>query len=104
MLPCPHEPHRCFSRTDRRTVGGFAALVALPLHSRWSAAASVLDLGVGGRQLVGGGQRGGRSPLYQRSSLGTAVPGLRSPRVDRWYPLGTPTGLRRCCYHRDSAG
>ena len=104
MLRCPHEPHRCFSRIDGRTVGRFAALVALPLHPRGSAETSLLDLGTGSRQFVGGGQRGGRSPLYQRSSLGTTVPGLGTPRVGGWHPLGTPARLRRRSHRRDSKG
>ncbi len=73
MLPCSDEPHRRFSRIDGRAAGGFAALVAFPLHTGWGAPTSDLDLGVGGRQFVGGGRRGGRSPLHQCSSLATEI-------------------------------
>src|SRR5215831_9701859 len=104
MLRCPHEPHRCFSRIGGRTVGGFAALAAFSLHTHWNAPTGVLDLGVGGRQFVGGGQRGGRSPLYQRSSLGKTVLGVGSPRVGGGRPLGTPARLRRRSHHRDAEG
>src|SRR5438876_5794416 len=104
MLPCSYEPHRRFSRIDGRAAGGFAALVAFPLHTGWGAPTSDLDLGVGGRQFVGGGRRGGRSPLHQCSSLGAPVPGIGSERVDGSHPLGTPARLRCRSHHRDSEG
>ena len=104
MLPCSDEPHRRFSRIDGRAAGGFAALVAFPLHTGRGAPTSDLDLGVGGRQFVGGGRRGGRSPLHQCSSLGAPVPGIGSERVDGSHPLGTPARLRCRSHHRDSEG
>src|SRR5437762_10924361 len=100
MLPCSYEPHRRFSRIDGRAAGGFAALVAFPLHTGWGAPTSDLDLGVGGRQFVGGGRRGGRSPLHQCASLGAPVPGIGSERVDGSHPLGTPARLR-CRSHTE---
>src|SRR5579863_8276800 len=104
MLRCSHEPHHCFSRIDGRTAVRFAAPVALPLRTFGSATKSVLDLGIGGWHFVGGGQRGGRSPLHQCLSLGATVPGLGSQGVDGWHPLGTPVRLRYRSHYRDSEG
>src|SRR5438046_3381793 len=104
MLPCSDEPHRRFSRIDGRAAGGFAALVAFPLHTGWGAPTSYLHMGVGGREFVGGGRRGGRSPLHQCASLGAPVPGIGSERVDGSHPLGTPARLRCRSHHRDSEG
>ncbi len=101
MLPCSHESHYRFPRIVGRTVGRAAASVTFPFHSHRSVSPCSTDLAIGRRSLSDGGQRRGRSSLYQRSPLGAAISERGRGGIGRPCAFGATTELRPPHYHPD---